>query len=223
MYGRRPTATSTTSASMVSVAPPAAGSTSTCSALPFARRAVTFVPSWNFEALLRRARAGPAVAISPSMPGRMRSRNSTTVTSAPSRATPSRARARWRPRRPRAGASAPRSSASASVEMTIRFPSIGDARERRRLASRSRSGCASPRASRALPSAARPRRVPAPAIRAACRDSASILFFLNRNATPLRRSSDDLVLARHASRRGRGRRLPTRMPCAAKLCRRTRA
>ena len=84
MYGRRPMDESTMSVSIVSRAPPAAGSIATCSA-PFLRSTpTTFEPSLKVMPCLVRMR-WKFLATSPSRPGVMRSRNSTTVTWLPKR------------------------------------------------------------------------------------------------------------------------------------------
>ena len=67
-----------------SAAPPAAGSMVTCWAAPFLATPVTLLASLKVMPCLARMRC-TVLATSASMPGRMRSRNSTTVTSEPSR------------------------------------------------------------------------------------------------------------------------------------------
>ena len=84
MKGRRPMQTSSTSVSSVSAAPPAAGSTVTVTPPSPASALVTLVDSWNLMPWRVRI-FWNSLADSPSTPGTMRSRNSTTVTSAPSR------------------------------------------------------------------------------------------------------------------------------------------
>src|SRR5205814_115019 len=84
VYGTRPIATSTMSASTVSAAPPAAGSTFALSFLPDASTPVTLEDSLNVMPWRCRMRWN-CLPTSRSMPGRMRSRNSITVTLAPSR------------------------------------------------------------------------------------------------------------------------------------------
>src|SRR6185437_16112237 len=76
--------TSTTSASTVVASPPFAGSTVSTTPAPPASALVTFMPSWNFMPCLVSERWS-CLVISSSTPGVMRSRNSITVTSAPSR------------------------------------------------------------------------------------------------------------------------------------------
>ena len=71
------------SASIVLCAPPAAGSVTTRKPAPVFSTPTTLVESWNFMPCLPRMRWN-CLAISPSRPGVMRSRNSTTVTSLPS-------------------------------------------------------------------------------------------------------------------------------------------
>ncbi len=76
--------TSTTSASSVSAVPPAAGSSVSTAFLPLTLAPVTLVPSLNSIPCLRKILLA-SLRTSPSMPGRIWSRNSTTVTLAPSR------------------------------------------------------------------------------------------------------------------------------------------
>ena len=84
MFGRRPIETRTMSASIVSAAPPAAGST--VSVTPFlpALAPVTLVEVRMSKPCFLKIFAH-SLRTSPSMPGRIWSRNSTTVTLAPSR------------------------------------------------------------------------------------------------------------------------------------------
>ena len=77
-------ASSTYSASMVSAAPPATGSTVRLTLDLPALAPVTLEPSLNWTPCLVSER-WKVLAVSASMPGVMRSRNSTTVTSAPRR------------------------------------------------------------------------------------------------------------------------------------------
>ncbi len=77
-------ATSTTSASSVCASPPLAGSIVALTPAPLVSTPVTLLPSRNLKPCFSSMRWN-CLATSPSMPGRMRSRNSTTVTSAPSR------------------------------------------------------------------------------------------------------------------------------------------
>ena len=77
-------ATSTTSASSVLASPPAAGSTVTLAAPLAVSTLVTLEPSMNLTPCFSRMRWN-CLTVSTSMPGRMRSRYSTTVTSAPRR------------------------------------------------------------------------------------------------------------------------------------------
>ena len=84
MLGLRPTATSTTSASSVALSPPATGSMLRRTPSLVRSAPVTLVPS--LKAIFWRLSSRCIwVATSPSIPGRMRSRNSITVTLAPSR------------------------------------------------------------------------------------------------------------------------------------------
>ena len=69
---------------MVSAAPPLAGSTVTLTASPDVSTPVTLVPSLNTMPCFFRIFSN-SLDTSPSMPGVTRSRNSTTVTLAPSR------------------------------------------------------------------------------------------------------------------------------------------
>ena len=77
-------ATSITSASITLLSPPAAGSTVTARPVFFFSTPVTLVESWKVMPCLVRMR-WKALETSRSMPGVTRSRNSTTVTSLPSR------------------------------------------------------------------------------------------------------------------------------------------
>ena len=84
MNGRRPIATNTMSASNTSAPPPLAASTETLT--PFADVSVptTFVPSLNLKPCFFSIRV-KFFTTSASMPGKILSKNSTTVTSAPKR------------------------------------------------------------------------------------------------------------------------------------------
>mmetsp|Transcript_21850 Transcript_21850/g.70343 ORF Transcript_21850/g.70343 Transcript_21850/m.70343 type:complete len:223 (-) Transcript_21850:467-1135(-) len=82
--GRRPVATSTASASMVLASPPLTGSMVRRTEPSDTSEPVTLVPRLNFMPCLARMRWN-CLATSPSTPGQMRSRNSTTCTSAPNR------------------------------------------------------------------------------------------------------------------------------------------
>ena len=73
-----------TSVSIVSAAPPAAGSTVSVTALPLAFAPVTLVDRRKSKPCFLKILLA-SLRTSPSMPGRIWSRNSTTVTSAPSR------------------------------------------------------------------------------------------------------------------------------------------
>ena len=84
MFGRRPIETRTVSASIVSAAPPLAGSTVRVTLLPPALAPVTLVAVRISKPCFLKIFAH-SLRTSPSMPGRIWSRNSTTVTFAPSR------------------------------------------------------------------------------------------------------------------------------------------
>ena len=84
VLGRRPIATSTTSASSDSPAPPAAGSTATVALPPLTVTPVTLVASFRVMPCFLKILAA-SLRTSPSMPGSNWSRYSTTVTCAPSR------------------------------------------------------------------------------------------------------------------------------------------
>ncbi len=84
MNGRRPIATSTTSALSVDASPPLAGSTVSVTPSSPTCAPVTLVPSLKVSPCLPSTRSN-ALPTSPSMPGTRRSRYSTTVTSEPSR------------------------------------------------------------------------------------------------------------------------------------------
>ena len=81
---RRPIATRMTSASSVSAAPPAVASIVAVTPEPAFSTFVTLWPSLNAKPCFSSMRWN-CLATSPSLVGRIRSRNSTTVTSAPSR------------------------------------------------------------------------------------------------------------------------------------------
>ena len=83
-YGRRPIATSTTSAVSVSAVPPAAGSSVSSTPSAPGLAPVTLVDRRNLIPCLPSTRWN-CLPTSESMPGTRRSRYSTTVTSAPSR------------------------------------------------------------------------------------------------------------------------------------------
>ena len=84
MFGRRPIETSTTSASIVSAAPPFAGSTVSVALPPSTFTPVTLVPSLNSMPCFLKILLA-SLRTSSSKPGRIWSRNSTQVTLAPSR------------------------------------------------------------------------------------------------------------------------------------------
>ena len=106
-----------------SASPPAAGSTVTCAAAGVLRRRSPWCRAGTSMPCLPRMRWN-CLATSPSMPGRMRSRNSITVTLEPRRARPSRAPGRCTPPPTRRCAC----GTSASVER----PGRGDDRASRR-------------------------------------------------------------------------------------------
>ena len=84
IYGRRPIASSTTSASMVSAAPPFADSTVSTTPAAVFSAPMTLEPILNFMPCLASER-WKCLATSPSMVGTSRSRYSTTVTCDPNR------------------------------------------------------------------------------------------------------------------------------------------
>ena len=84
VLGRRPIDTRTTSASSVSEAPPAAGSTVSVTVSPLRVALVTLVDSLNSKPCFLKILLA-SLRTSPSKPGRIWSRNSTTVTCEPSR------------------------------------------------------------------------------------------------------------------------------------------
>src|SRR5918993_1461006 len=84
VFGRRPIDTSTTSASIVSAVPPAARSALNVTALPLTFAPVTLVDRRNSKPCFLKI-LFDSLRTSPSMPGRIWSRNSTTVTCAPRR------------------------------------------------------------------------------------------------------------------------------------------
>ena len=116
-------ATSTTSASMVSAAPPLAGSTVAFSRLPEVSTAVTFDDSLNAIPCFSKSRCAWR-RTSPSMPGNTPSRNSTTVTCAPSRRHTEPSSSPITPAPTTSRCSGTESSASAPVDETMRFSSI---------------------------------------------------------------------------------------------------
>ncbi len=166
-------------------APPAAGST--VRATPFfeAFAPVTLAPSWKVMPCLPRMRWN-CLATSPSMPGRMRSRNSTTVTSAPRRRQTEPSSSPMTP--------APMTTQiaghlvqfdSAPVDDTICFSSIVDAWQPRDVGAGGDDDVPGLDRRCALPSAPVTSTLPAPRTLRLAGESRSILFFFIRNATPL--------------------------------------
>ena len=115
--------TSTTSASMVSAAPPLAGSTVAFRRVPDVSTAVTFDDSLNVMPCFSKRRCAWR-RTSPSMPGSTPSRNSTTVTLAPSRRHTEPNSSPITPAPTTSRCSGTLSSASAPVDDTMRFSSI---------------------------------------------------------------------------------------------------
>ena len=198
MYGRRPTATSTTSrvdARRLALAEASVTRDAVGRALAPTR---PLVESGTQALLLERALEQLAPSSRP-CPGTMRSRNSTTSTSAPSR----------RHTEPSSSPIAPAPTTSRRFGTARQRQRLGRADdalavERQRRAARS-ARCRSRSGSRVVDDASRrrrrrPRRDPARDDAARAARAASILFFLNSPATPLREAVHDLVLARHHRR-----------------------
>ncbi len=174
-------ATRTTSASTVSAAPPFAGSILAFRRLPDESMAATFEDSLNvipcFSSSLCACRR-----TSPSMPGRMPSRNSTTVTCAPSRRHTDPSSRPITPAPTTSRCLGTSGSTNAPVEDTIRFSSISMPFKRATsepvatTMDFASSDCV-------LPSAPLTSTLPAAAIRP-LPWKASTLFFFRRNSTP---------------------------------------
>ena len=124
VLGRRPIETSThVGLDRLGRRRPLAGSTVSVALPPLTVAPVTLVASLDVEALLLED-LGASLRTSPSMPGRIWSRNSTTVTLAPSRRHTEPAPARSRRRRSRPYVSGTLASASAPVEIDDRSWSL---------------------------------------------------------------------------------------------------
>ena len=148
------------------------------------------------------------------MPGVIRSRNSTTVTLAPSRA-PDRAQlqADVAARRPPPGAPAPRSSSSAPVEETMRCSSIATPGSGARLGAGGDQDVPGARARWPPPAFSSTATRPGPSRRAGALDRGHLVL-AEQELDALGQLLDHLVLAGPASRRGRARPSATLMPCA---------
>ena len=211
--GRRPTATSSTSAVSVVTSPPAAGATSTCTSSPTTRAARAETPKRNFMPCFSSARCS-SLAVPASAPGTMRSRYSSTVTSLPSRRHTEPNSSPIAPAPTTSSRRGTSGSVSASVLCTMRRPSNvmpGSAAGLLPVAISTRFACSrrgapSPVTSTSWADTSRP----TPAMR-------STLFFLNSPSTP--RVSSFTTCPLRAIIAGRSSDTPaTFTPCAAMPC-----
>ena len=180
--GRRPTATSTTSASSTCASPPALGSTVSFTPVSETSAPVTFTPKRNFIPCLVSER-WKAVATSASTPGVMRSRYSTASTSAPSRRQTEPSSSPMMPAPMTISFLGTCGMASAPVESTTRFwsTSTPGTREGSEPVAITMFLVSSVRSD---PSSALTVTLPGPSMRPSPWTH-SALFFLNRNSMPL--------------------------------------
>ncbi len=210
MTARRPIATSTMSASMVSGAPPLAFSTVTTAPASLVSTPVTLWPSLKRRPCLDSTRS-KVLATSPSMPGTSRSRYSITVTSAPSRCHTLPSSSPITPPPITTSRPGTRSSSSAPVELTMRFSSISMPGSDTLSLPVAMTTCL------ARKSLAPPSPVTATVFGAVIRPapfSQVTPFFLNRNSTPLVLAATTSFL-RACMRARSSVTSPTITPCAA--------